>query len=209
MAAGAARTPFDVRADSIEACSCRHACNCQFEGTPTEGKCDFVVGFVVRAGRFGDLPLDGLKAVVAARYPGAIHEGNGHVVLFVDDAVSEAQAAAFATIMSGKEGGMPWEALAATVARFDGPIRRAIDIHLAGERSTVQVRDAVDVRLTPIKDVVTGAEKDIHITYPKGGFFWDEGAIATTDAMRAEYGDLQMEWPRRYAAAAQVRWSNQ
>ena len=26
--------------------------------------------------------------------------------------------------------------------------------------------------------------------------------------MRAEYGDLRFEWPKRYAAAAEVNWTN-
>ena len=57
--------------------------------------------------------------------------------------------------------------------------------------------------------VISGQEREVHIVYPKGGFFWNDAAIATTEVMRAEYGDLRLEWPNRYAAAAETNWTNQ
>ena len=44
---------------------------------------------------------------------------------------------------------------------------------------------------------------------PKGGSFWNDGAIATTAEMRASHGDLRLSWPGRYAAIAEVNWTNQ
>jgi hypothetical protein len=201
--------PYRVTADSIEACNCQHGCNCQFAGFPNEGKCEFIIGYAVKDGRLGDIRLDGVRAVVAARYPNAIHQGNGHVVLFIDDEATSEQADAFVAILSGKMGGMPWEALAGTIGRFDGPIRRPVDIHVNGERSTVRVEGAVELALTPLTDPVTGEKKEVHIVYPKGGFFWNDAAIATTDTMRATHGDFALEWPGRYASAAEVNWTNQ
>lgn len=209
MAATAEKTMFRVKADSVEACNCQHGCNCQFDGFPNEGKCEFIIGWQVKDGRFGDISLNGLKAVVAAKYPGAIHEGKGHVVLFIDEKATDAQANAFATVLSGKLGGMPWEALAGTIAKFEGPIRKPVEIKVAKERSTVRVPGHIDLQLTPFKNVMTGEEKEVHITYPKGGFFWNDANIATTTTMRAQYGDLRLEWPNKYASAAEVNWTNQ
>lgn len=205
----AAKIPFRVRADSVETCNCQHGCNCQFAGYPNEGKCEFIIGYQVKDGRFGDLSLNGFQAVVAAKYPNAIHEGHGHVVLFVDERASAEQVDAFTTILSGRMGGMPWEALAGTIERFDGPIRKPISMTLNGERSSITIPGAVEVRLVPFKDVVSGAEKEVHIVYPKGGFFWNDARIATTETMRAAHGDLRIDWPHRYAAAAEVNWTNQ
>ena len=203
-----ARTPYHVKADSVEACSCHHGCNCQFVGFPNEGMCDLIIGYSIKDGRFGDVSLDGVRAVVAAKYPKAIHEGNGHVVLFIDEAATDEQTSALASIFSGKMGGMPWEALAGTIGRFDGPIRKPVEIHIDGERSTVRVPGAVNLALTPIRDAATGEEKQVHIVYPKGGFFWNDAAVATTATMHASEGDLHLEWPGRYAAAAEVNWTN-
>jgi hypothetical protein len=208
-AEAAAQTAYRIKADSVEACNCHHGCNCQFAGFPNEGKCEFIIGYAVKDGKCGDVSLNGVRAVVAAKYPNAIHEGNGHVVLFIDDKATAQQVDALVSVFSGKLGGMPWEALAGTIGRFDGPIRKPVEIHVNGERSSVRVAGAIDLALTPLTNPVTGEEKQVHIVYPTGGFFWDDGAIATTAAMRASHGDLQLEWPGRYASAAEVNWTNQ
>lgn len=213
MSATAAQAPtrpaFRVRAQSVEACSCQHGCNCQFGGFPNEGICEFVIGYEVEEGRFGDVDLGGMRAVVAAKYPNAIHEGHGCVALFVDERATPEQVNAFATILSGQAGGMPWEALAGTIEQFEGPIRTPIDIQVSGPRSHVRVPGAIDLRLTPLRDAVTGEEKEVHITYPKGGFFWNDGHVATTETMRVDRDGLRMEWPGKYASVAEVNWTNQ
>ncbi|PYU24801.1 MAG: hypothetical protein DMG32_13125 [Acidobacteria bacterium] len=203
------KTPFRVKAESIEACNCQHGCNCQFAGYPNEGKCEFIVGYEVKDGKFGNVSLKGVRAVVAAKYPKAIHEGHGHVVLFIDEKATQEQVNAFATILSGKMGGMPWEALAATIERFEGPIRKPIEMRMNGVRSEMRVPGALELKFTPLRDSVSGKEKEVHIVYPKGGFFWNDGNVATTETMRVEHGNFRMEWPNRYAAAAEVNWTNQ
>ncbi|MSO63394.1 MAG: DUF1326 domain-containing protein [Acidobacteria bacterium] len=208
-AESAKKTPYRVKAECVEACNCQHGCNCQFAGFPNEGKCEFIIGYDVRDGMFGQVSLNGVRAVLAAKYPKAIHEGNGHVVLFVDEQATAEQADAIVSILSGRMGGMPWEALAGTIGRFDGPIRKPVEIQVAGERSRVRIPGAIDLSLTPFKDPVTGAEKEVHIVYPKGGFFWNDAAIATTVAMSATHGDFHLEWPGRYASTAEVNWTNQ
>jgi hypothetical protein len=209
MAETTQKTAYRVKAESVEACNCRHGCNCQFAGFPNEGKCEFIIGYEVKDGKFGQVSLNGLRAVVAAKYPNAIHEGSGHVVLFVDEKATQEQADALVSILSGKMGGMPWEALAGTIGRFEGPIRKPVEIAIAGERSSVRVPGTIDLALTPLTDPVTGAEKEVHIVYPKGGFFWNDATVATTQTMRAAHGDFHLEWPGRYASAAEVNWTNQ
>ena len=205
----AEKTKYRVTAESVEACNCQHGCNCQFTGFPNEGKCEFIIGYEVRDGQVGGVSLKGLRAVVAAKYPKAIHEGNGHVVLFIDDKAGDEQATAFATVLSGQLGGMPWEALAGTIGKFEGPIRKPVEITAAGEQSSVRVPGAIDLQFTPILDVASGEPKEVKIVYPKGGFFWNEARIATTATMRAQHGDFRLEWPGKYAAAAEVNWTNQ
>lgn len=209
MAQSTGKVLWRLKANWIEACNCPHGCNCQFGGFPNEGKCEGIFGCEVKDGQFGNVSLNGVKAAILFKYPKAIHEGNGHVVLFVDEKASQEQVDAFATILSGKMGGMPWEALAGTIARFEGPIRKSVEIQAVGERSSVRVPGAVDMRLTPLKDPVTGNDKEVHIVYPKGGFFWNDGTIATTQGLHGEYGDLRVDWPGRFASASEVNWGNQ
>jgi hypothetical protein len=167
-----------------------------------------VIGYEVQEGRFGDVDLSGLRAVVAAKYPNAIHEGHGHVVLFVDERARPEQMEAFTTILSGQVGGMPWEALAGTIERFEGPIAKPIDLAVDGQRAHIRIPGAVELETTPLRDPVTGAEKEVHITYPDGGFFWNDGNVVTTRTMRVDYESLRMAWPSKYASTAEVNWTN-
>ena len=208
-AAPAGKASYRIKAESIEACNCQHGCNCQFVGIPNDGKCEFIIGYSIKDGRVGDVSLNGVRAVVAAKYPNAIHEGNGHVVLFVDEKASDEQVNALVSVLSGQLGGMPWEALAGTIGTLEGPIRKPVEVNAAGEQSVVRVAGSVDLQLTPIRDVISGQAKEVHIVYPKGGFFWNEAKVATTETMRAEHGSLHLEWPGRYAAAAEVHWTNE
>jgi len=101
------KAAYRIKADSVEACNCQHGCNCQFAGIPNEGKCEFIIGYDVKDGRVGDVSPTGLRFVVAAKYPKAIHEGNGHVALWIDDQATPAQVEALASVLMGKLGGMP------------------------------------------------------------------------------------------------------
>jgi hypothetical protein len=102
---------------------------------------------------------------------------------------------AFTTILSGQAGGMPWEALACTIERFEGPILKPIDMTIAGQRAHIRVPGAVELETTPLRDVVTGEEKEVHIVYPKGGFFWNDG-----NPRRA------VDRPARRAGADRLGW---
>ena len=128
------KVAYRIKADSVEACNCQHGCNCQFAGIPNEGKCEFIIAYHVKDGRVGDVSLDGLRFVVAAKYPNAIHKGNGHVALWIDDQATPAQVEAIASVLMGKLGGMPWEALAGTITRLDGPLRAPVEIKADGVR---------------------------------------------------------------------------
>jgi hypothetical protein len=88
-------------------------------------------------------------------------------------------------------------------------IRKPVELELAGERSRLRVPGAIEAILTPIKDAVTGDKKQVHIVYPKRGFLWNDGAIATTEVLRVTHGDASFECPNRFAAAAEINWTNQ
>ncbi len=202
------RTSFKVKAMSLEACSCAHGCNCQFDGIPNEGICEFLIGYEVSEGKFGDVDLNGLKFVVAAKYPNAIHEGNGHVALFIDDKATPEQVNAIATICTGAQGGMPWEAIAATVTRLDGPHLKPVKMNFDGSRSSFEVDGVLECKAKALINPVTGDENEVHITYPKGGFFWNDGLAVTTDTMKITWEDMNFEYPAKFAAVAEVNWTN-
>ena len=203
------RTAYRIQAHEMEMCNCEYNCNCQFGGFPNHGCCEFLMGLDITDGYFGDVSLTGVRVAVAAKYPGAIHEGNGHVVVFIDENASPEQVNALVTIFTGQAGGMPWEALAGTVTRLEGPIQKPIEMEFNGRQSRMRVPDILDVQMEPIKNPVTGETQDVHITYPSGGFLWNDGQIATTGTMRIEYGDMSFEYPNHFAATAEINWTNE
>lgn len=202
------RTPYRVTLHHMECCNCDVGCNCQFGGSPASGRCELVLAFRVIEGAFGDVPLAGTTFVVAAKYPKAIHEGNGHVAVFIDSKATPDQVAAITGILTGAHGGMPWEALAGTIGQLDGPFLTPIEMTLDGRSSRVRIAGSLEVQWTPILDAVSGEEKEVHIMYPKGGLMWNDGNICTTKTMRVKQGDMAFEHPGGYSAVAVTEWKN-
>jgi hypothetical protein len=168
-----------------------------------------MIGGEVREGQFGDVPLAGVRYVLAFMYPKAIHQGNGTVALFIDERATPAQADAVATILSGRAGGMPFEALAGTVSSLDGPVRAPIEMTVNGTKSSFRIPGVLELAQTPILDAISGAEKQVQIVHPNGGFFWNVGNIATTAAMFCDYGSIRFRHPGGFASYATPTWTNQ
>ena len=135
---------------NIEACNCTPGCNCQFTGYPDKGPCEAMIGGEVREGSYGDVSLAGVRYVIACMYPKAIHEGSGSVAVFIDDRATPAQADAIAMILSGQAGGMPFEALAGTIAQLDGPVRAPIEMTVKGTKSSFKIPGVLELAQTPI-----------------------------------------------------------
>lgn len=194
----------------VENCSCSHGCGCQFGGFPTSenGGCEAILGFEVIKGHFNELNLNGLKMVFAAAWPKAMHDGNGKGVLFIDKAASPEQVTALATIMSGQAGGMPVEAIASLFSEFEGPIMSDINIDPQDHTSTVSIDGVLEAEQTPHINPVTGLENKVHITYPEGGFMWNDGFIGKTKTLKINQGAVAFDYQDTFAAKAIVNWPN-
>ncbi len=203
------RTPWRITTNNIEACNCTPGCNCQFTGFPDKGPCEALIGGEVQEGSYGDVDLAGVRYVIAAMYPKAIHEGGGTVAVFIDERATPAQADGMAAILSGQAGGMPFEALAGTIASLDGPVRLPIEMTVNGTKSSFRIPGVLELTQTPIRDAVSGEEKEVQIVYPKGGFLWNVGNIATSSTMSCDYGKVRFRHPGGFASYATPTWTNQ
>jgi hypothetical protein len=201
--------PWRIAVHNIEACNCSPGCNCQFTGFPDDGPCEALIGGEVKEGSYGEVQLAGVRYVIAFMYPGAIHQGGGQVAVFIDDRATAAQAEALGMILSGRGGGMPFEALAGTVESVDGPVLAPIEMTVNGTKSSFRIPGVLELQQTPIRDAVSGAEKEVQIVYPKGGFFWNVGNIATSASMHCEYGRIRFRHPGGFASYATPTWTNQ
>ena len=194
----------------IECCNCSHGCGCQFAGFPDSdsGGCEAMLGFEIIKGHYKALDLSGLKMVFAAMWPKAIHEGNGKGVLFIDNNASEEQITALATIMSGQAGGMPVEAIASTFSEFEGPVIKSISMNTDDKKSSFAIEGILEAKQAPLKNPVTGDDHHVHITYPDGGFMWDDGIVGTSTAMSINHGNIAFEHVGHFAAKAVANWPN-
>ena len=194
----------------IECCNCSHGCGCQFGGFPDteDGSCEALLGFSIIKGHLNELDLTGLKMVFAAMWPKAIHQGNGKGMLFIDRVATPEQVTALATIMSGQAGGMPVEAIAGTFTEFEGPIIKDIVMNIDEKHASFSIQGILDVEQTPLINPVTGEEQNVHITFPDGGFMWDEGNIGNSKVMSINHGNIAFEHVSKFSAKAIANWSN-
>ena len=87
-------TQWNIKGRELANCNCNFGCPCQFGVLPSDGTCEAAVVYDIEKGNYGDVSLDGLRAAGVYKWPGAIHEGEGHMQLIIDDKASPEQRAA-------------------------------------------------------------------------------------------------------------------
>lgn len=156
-----------AKVEHLVACNCNWGCPCVFDAPPTPGHCEGVVAYRVVAGKYGAVTLDGLKWVLIVRWPGAIHEGNGRGVLFLDARARGAKRDALEAIASGRAGG-PIGIFMSTVSAGLEVRDAEIEFKMQGAKSSFRVKDTVDVAFTPILNPVTAEEHYPTVLLPTG-----------------------------------------
>jgi hypothetical protein len=196
--------------DELVNCNCAWGCPCQFNALPTRGHCDGLLTCRIDEGRYGNVKLDGAKFAVMVSFPGAIHEGNGTGQAVIDDAASPEQRKALNAILSGKEGGVFFEIIAAvcsnTLETAYAPITLTYD---RNKRSAaVRIPGIAESAVEPIKNPVTGEEHRAQIVLP-GGFEYNEAEMGNTVRFKVTSGPkLRMDYANSYAQLNRFDWKN-
>lgn len=166
-------TPWKIDALELANCNCAFGCPCQFNALPTNGSCEAAVGFIIKQGYYGSVRLDGVKFGMTAKWPEAIHLGNGTIQLIVDAAATKEQRAAIEAIATGGDtedmATMFWVFDRMAPNRLDtlsAPIDLAID--LEGRTGHVNIPGVFNLEAEPIRNPVTGAEHRVRINLPHG-----------------------------------------
>ena len=94
---------WEIRGEELANCNCNFGCPCQFGVLPTDGTCEAAVVYKIPTGHYGDTSLDGLTAAGVYKWPGPIHEGNGHMQLIIDPNADADQRKALEAIMNGAD----------------------------------------------------------------------------------------------------------
>jgi hypothetical protein len=203
-------TPWEIEADEFVSCNCAYGCPCQFNAPPTKGFCQAVAGFAIKKGHFGDVRLDGLKAVAVMAWPGAIHEGRGKAFLVVDERADEKQRGALLTILAGKET-VPlatiWNVFAATFESVSPPMFKpiAMSIDVEARKGRIRVDNLIDVAGEPIRNPVTKHEHRVRIDLI-GGFEYEIAEIGSSSAKID--GPIALTLKDSYAQFAHIHLNN-
>jgi len=195
-----AMTEWFVKAREFSNCNCSYGCPCQFNALPTHGNCMASIAYQIDEGRFGDVKLDGLRAVATYKWPGAVHQGNGTMQLIIDERADGKQRDALLRVMSGKETkdmATVWWVYAAMCPTKLEPLFKPIEfeVDVDARRARLVVPGVVETIGEPIRNPVTGAEHRARIDLPNG-FEYRLGEVAsgTTKATAGIPLEMNKSW---------------
>ncbi len=198
---------WSFEADFLQACNCDYGCPCEFSAPPTRGFCEGMGAWRINRGTYGNAKLDGLGFGFAARWPKAIHEGNGTVCLFFDERANAQQRDALMQIASGQAGGLPFEIIVTTFSKVLEPQYLPFQFNLNGRNSSVKIGDAVQVEVEPIKNPVTGDPESVRVDHATG-FMFQQAECVSAEKMKVSAGELNFSWPKKAGFVTQVKYAN-
>lgn len=185
------------------ACNCDYGCPCNFNALPTYRHCEGAWTWHVENGSLDGTKLDGVTFAVFADWPGAIHEGGGQAIAYVDDRASDAQRKAIETLVRGGLGG-PWGIFINTY-QLQGPKAVRIDLQIDGDRSRYRIGDIGELQLDTIKNPKTGAPVHPHAVLPEG-LVTKDAALLRSETFRIN-DTISYDHSGKYAALAPFAYS--
>jgi len=203
-------TPWELKGRELVNCTCEYGCNCQFNALPDKGHCHAVAGIIVDEGRYGETRLDGLRIAAIFKWPGAIHEGNGEAIAFVDERATDAQREGLLKIMSGQDTA-PFATMfavyASTLSKFHDPVftRVDIDIDVDARKGQLHVADYIQMTGRPIRNAVSGEESRGQIVLPNG-FEYEVAEIGSASSRTT--GPVVVEIEDKYGQFARLHLNN-
>ena len=178
------------------ACSCDWGCPCNFQALPTGGKCEGGWVWAIEQGHLGDVRVDGLAVALYADWPGAIHQGGGRAVAYIDEKANAQQREALTQLVLGKFGG-PWGIFINTYALSD-PTSARFDLALADYETRLTIGEAVQLELQTIRNPVSGADVHPEMVLPEG-LVVKRGRLAASKVFRVRDG-VSYDHSGQYAA---------
>jgi hypothetical protein len=203
-------TPWEFQGREIVNCTCEYGCNCQFNALPDKGHCHAVAGILIERGHFGEVPLDGLRIAAIFKWPGAIHEGNGEAMAFVDQHASEAQREALLKIMTGQDTepfATMFAVYASTVTTMHPPVFTDIDLDIDVDARTARlaIDGYIETTGRPIRNMVSGAESRAQIVLPDG-FEYELAEIGSASSRTT--GPVVVQIDEKYGQFARLHLNN-
>jgi hypothetical protein len=184
-------------------CNCDVGCPCQFNALPTHGDCRAHTFVQIEKGRFGDVPLDGLRWGILASWPGPIHLGNGTFQAIVDERADPKQRAALEAISHGQETEQVFSTtITKALPTLFKPIELAIDVK--ARTAIVKVPGVAEFSAASIKNPMTGADHQVRVTLPTGFEFTEAEFVSGKG--KATSDPIVLEFDGTHAHLARIHW---
>jgi hypothetical protein len=194
-------------------CNCDPGCPCDFNQNPTHGFCEGMVAMRIDKGHFGETDLAGVKWGGVVHWDGAMHEGNGDIQPFIDEAASEEQRNAIFEIASGKNGDTFFEIVAYVCPNVKEPIVAPIEFEFDLESRTGHVRvgdGVVETEVDTLRGIDPPDPYRVLVRIPNGFEYTNEQEEAeTAQAKRLHAGGaIQYDHTDSHSSMAYVRHGN-
>jgi hypothetical protein len=186
-------------------CPCFLSSGPFLRATPTQGVCEIAFVYHIEYGSYGALTLDGLNAIVMARAPGPMGEGNWPVTVYVDERADEPQREALQRIFTGAAGGPPG-GLSSLISTGLGV--KTVPIHLSkeGKRRAVEVPGVMQIAV----HATPGLDPQQDVWIPNAHPFAPEGmalAVGEEGNVWTDYG-MHCDNSGKFGDYAAIKWSN-
>jgi hypothetical protein len=202
-----AQTNWRISGEEFAACNCEWGCPCQFNALPSKGHCTGGLWMLISDGFFGDTQLDGVVWGFMGQWPGAIHEGNGSFVVFIDERASAAQRTALTEIGYGKHSaeGTLFHIMSVVCPRQLEPVIARIELATepAKRLARVRIADVLEVSGETIRNPVTGDPHFPKLVLPNG-FEFKEADFCSSDFKST--APLKIENRSGHGHFARVAW---
>jgi hypothetical protein len=196
---------WTLNGEYLKNCNCLASCPCDTIGTPAPNSyCEGLVGMHIREGHFDAIDLGGLKYAAAFHFPGAMHEGNGEHIIYIDQTASPPQRNALEQILTGKAGGVLFEIIATVIPNLKGiyyvPIEWQFD--MAKRVARISVPGYGETTTAPLMIIPTGEEQRVIVRMPNG-FEYKEMEVAQAVTLKST-GGIEFDWKRTHSSLAHV-----
>ena len=188
--------PLQVKGDVLIACTCDWGCPCNFQAPPSRGHCQGGWIWSIEQGQVDGVGVNGLGVALFAKWPGAIHEGGGRAVCYLDERGDSAQRTALRRLLRGEFGG-PWGIFSKTYDLAE-PIAASFEVTGDAHASKAKIGRFVELELQKMRNPVTQAELHPEVVLPEG-LVVKRGGLAASKVFRVGEG-IDFDHSGQYAA---------
>jgi hypothetical protein len=206
-------TEWHIEGEWFKNCNCDPGCPCDFNQRPTLRYCEGMAAMRIMKGHFGDVDLAGVKWGGIVRWPGALHEGNGEIVPFIDSGTTEKQRNAIFEIASGKHGDTFMQVINYICPTAHAPVVAPIawEFDLEERRGRVRVGDVLESDVETLRGIEPPDPYRILVRIPGGMEYTgpnNEAETALSKRLVARTGPIEFDLRDKHSSMAYVHHGN-